>query len=59
MHACKTEGRNEACVQRGKITLTMQFSEDSDDEDHVKVLRTKEVFVVPIAIHPSLMQLPM
>ena len=42
-----------------KIQLTMQFSEDNDDEDHVKVLCTKEVFVVPIAIHPSSMQLPM
>ena len=42
-----------------KIQLTMQFSEDSDDEDHVKVLRTKEVFVVPIAIQPSSMPLPM
>ena len=36
----------------GKIQLTMQFSEDNDDEDHVKFLRTKGVFVVPIAIHP-------
>ena len=43
----------------GKITLTMQFSEDSDNEDHVKDLRTKEAFVVPIAIRPSSMQLPM
>ena len=43
----------------GKITLTMQFLEDSDDEDHVKDLRTKEAFVVPIAIHPSSMPLPM
>jgi hypothetical protein len=42
-----------------KIQITMQFSEDSDIEDHDKVLRTKEVFVIPIAIHPSLMQLPM
>ena len=43
----------------GKIQLTMQFSEDNDDEDHVKVLRTKEVFVISIAIHPSSFPLPM
>ena len=43
----------------GKIPLTMQLSEDSDDKDHVKVLLTKEVFVISIAIHPSSMPLPM
>ena len=42
----------------GKIKLTMQFSEDINDEDHVKVLRTKEVLVVPIAIHRSSFSLP-
>ena len=42
----------------GKIKLMMQFSEDNDDEDHVTVLRTKVVLVVPIAIHRSSFSLP-
>ena len=58
MHVKLKEGMRHV-YKVGKITLTMQFSEDSDNEDHVKILRTKEVFVVPIAIHPSSMQLPM
>ena len=58
MHVKLKEGMRHV-YKVGKITLMMQFSEDSDDEDHVKVLRTKEVFVVSIAICPSSMQLPM
>ena len=41
MHVKLKEGMRHV-YKVGKITLTMQFSEDSDDEDHVKVLRTKE-----------------
>ena len=31
----------------GKLKLIMQFSEDSEDEGHVKALRAKEVLLVP------------
>ena len=39
MHVKLKEGMRHV-YKVGKITLTMQFSEDSDDEDYVKVLCT-------------------
>ena len=55
----KLKDGNKYELKFGKIKVTMELSEDSDDKGYVKVLRTKEVFVVPIAIHPSSMPLPM